>query len=294
MLLGARLLPESRGAAEPLDLRGACLVTTGAVALVWALTRANGLGWASTEVVVSFVAGALALAGFVWWERRAVGPLVPIPLFADREFAMGNLTTLLMNGATFAAAFFVTQEFQLARGYSPLGAGLRLLPFFATPMVVSPLAGVISDRVGRRPVMLGGLALQALGYIWVAARGSLASSWAELDAALLVAGTGISMALPTVPAAVLSAVAPEQMGKASGVNYMAARLGSVLALAVASAVFSANGQLGSPASVTAGFGPAIWSCAGFAVLAALSGLGIAPWPRKRTNKALPAEVPVAA
>lgn len=70
----AACLPESRGAAEPLDLRGACHVTTGAVALVWALTRADGLGWASTEVVVSFVAGALALVGFVWWERRAVGP----------------------------------------------------------------------------------------------------------------------------------------------------------------------------------------------------------------------------
>ena len=171
----------------------------------------------------------------------------------SREFAIGNLTTFLMSGATFAAAFFLTQEFQLARGYSPLGTGLRLLPFFATPMVVSPLAGALSDRIGRRPIMVTGLALQALGFIWVAARGSLATSWIELVVALLVAGIGISMALPTVPTAVLSAVAPEEMGKASGINYMAQRFGTVFAIAIASAVFSANGHLGSPASVTAGF-----------------------------------------
>jgi uncharacterized protein YndB with AHSA1/START domain len=159
---------------------------------------------------------------------------VPLRLFASREFAIGNLTTYMMSGATFAAAFLLTQEFQLARGYSPLGTGLRLLPFFATPMIVSPLAGALSDRIGRRPIMVAGLALQALGFIWVAAHGSLATTWIELDIALLIAGIGISMALPTVPTAVLSAVAPQEMGKASGINYMAQRFGTVFAIAIAS------------------------------------------------------------
>ena len=113
-------------------------------------------------------------------------------------------------------------------------------------MLVSPLAGALSDRIGRRPIMVTGLSLQALGFIWVAAHGSMATSWIELDAALLVAGIGISMALPTVPTAVLSAVAPQEMGKASGINYMAQRFGAVFAIAIASAVFSANGHLGSP------------------------------------------------
>ncbi len=216
---------------------------------------------------------------------------MPLRLFAKREFAIGNLTTFMMSGATFAAAFLLTEEFQLARGFSPLGTGLRLLPFFGTPMVVSPLAGGVSDRIGRRPIMVAGLALQALGYTWVAARGSLATSWVELVIALLVAGIGISMALPTVPTAVLSAVAPEEMGKASGINYMAQRFGAVFAIAIATAVFSANGHLGSPAGVTAGFTPALWACAAFAVLAALSAFGISP---RRTATATPAEVPVAA
>jgi EmrB/QacA subfamily drug resistance transporter len=291
LLLGMRLLPESHGARERLDLAGVSLVTAGVVALVWALTRANDAGWASAEIVGSLAGGSLLLAAFLWWERRATEPMVPLRLFASRDFAIGNLTTYLLHGATFAAAFFVTQEFQLARGYSPLGTGLRLLPFFATPMVVSPLAGSLSDRIGRRPIMLAGLALQALGYVWVAARGSLATSWIELDAALLVAGIGISMALPTVPTTVLDAVAPEEMGKASGINYMAQRFGTVFALAIASAVFAAHGHLGSAAAVTAGFRPALWTCAAFAVLAAVSGIAIASPRRDTSTHAEPADLP---
>ncbi len=288
-----RLLPESHGASARLDLWGVALVTAGVIAIVWALTRANHVGWASTEVVDSLVAGGGLVAAFLWWEHRAAEPLVPLRMFASREFALGNLTTYFLHGATFAAAFYVTQEFQLARGDSPLGTGLRLLPFFGTPMIVAPLAGALSDRIGRRPIMLAGLGLQAAGYTWVAARSSLGTSWVELVAALLVAGVGISMALPTVPTAVLSAVAPEEMGKASGINYMAQRFGTVLALAIASAVFSAHGRLGSPAAVTAGFGPALWACVAFAVLAALSGV-LMTASRRQPAAVTPAEAEIPA
>jgi EmrB/QacA subfamily drug resistance transporter len=293
-LLGLRLLPESRGTPARLDLAGVSLVTAGVVALVWALTRADDVGWASAEIVSSLAVGCLLLAAFLWWEQRVSEPMVPLRLFASREFALGNLTSYLMNGSTFAAAFFITQEFQLARGYSPLSAGLRLLPFFATPMFVAPLAGALSDRIGRRPIMVVGLALEALGLLWVAARGSLGTSWIELVIALLVAGVGVSMALPTVPAAVLDAVAPEEMGKASGINYMAQRFGTVFALAIASAVFAAHGHLGSPASVTAGFTPAMWACVAFAVVAALTAFGISPRRKAAIAATRPIDVPVAA
>jgi MFS family permease len=221
-------------------------------------------------------------------EQKVREPMVPMRLFGNSAFAVGNLTTFLMSGATFAAAFLITQEFQFARGYSPIATGVRLLPFFATPMVVSPLAGALSDRIGRRPIMLTGLALQAVGYTWVAARGSLATSWVEIVVALLVAGIGISMALPTVPTAVLSAVAEHEMGKASGVNYMAQRFGAVFSIAIASAVFAAHGHLGNPAAVTAGFRPALWSCVIFAVLAAVTAIAITARP-----SGAPADTPAA-
>jgi EmrB/QacA subfamily drug resistance transporter len=290
-LLGMRLLPESRGVPGRLDLGGVALVTAGVSALVWALTRANDVGWSSMEIVAGLCAGGALVAAFLWWEHRAAQPLVPLVLFANREFAIGNLTTFFLHGATFAAAFFITQEFQLARGDSPLGTGLRLLPFFGTPMIVSPLAGAASDRIGRRPIMLAGLGLQAAGYAWVAARSSMGTSWMELVGALLVAGVGISMALPTVPTAVLSAVAPEEMGTASGVNYMAQRFGTVFALAIASAVFSAHGHLGSPVAVSAGFGPALWACVCFAVLAAVSGIAMRPSHREVVAHGEAADVP---
>ncbi len=272
--LGIRLLPETHGAAERVDLVGVALVTAGVVGLVWALVRANDVGWSSPEIVGTLVAGCALLVAFVWWERRVPAPMVPMRLFRNRAFAVGNVTMFLMSGATFAAAFLIIQEFQFARGYSPVSTGLRLLPFFGTPMIVSPLAGALSDRIGRRPIMVIGLTLQALGFAWVAARGSLSTSWVELVLALLVAGIGISMALPTVPTAVLNSVAEIEMGKASGISYMSQRFGAVFAIAIASAVFSAHGNLSNPAAVTAGFRPALWSAAIFAALAALTSVAI--------------------
>jgi len=274
--LAMRLLPGSYGARERFDLVGVTLITGGVVALVWALVRADQSGWASAEIVSCLVSAAVLLLAFALWERRASEPMMPLRLFRNRAFAVGNATTFFMTGAIFAAGFLVTQEFQLARGYSPVAAGVCLLPFFATPMVISPIAGAVSDRIGRRPVMATGLFLQTTGFVWVAVRGSLTTSWVELDIALLIAGIGISMALPTVPTAVLNAVAPEELGKASGINYMMQRFGAVFAIAVASAVFAAHGHLGTPASVTDGFKPALAACAVFALLAALSALAITP------------------
>jgi EmrB/QacA subfamily drug resistance transporter len=273
-ILGVRLLPESYGATERLDLVGVGLVTAGVVSLVWALSRAGDVGWSSAEVVGTLIAGAVLLGGFVVWESSAREPMVPLGLFAARDFAVGNVTTFLMSGAIFAGGLLVTEEFQLARHYSPVGAGLHLLPFFATPMLVSPVAGALSDRIGRRPIIVVGLSLLTAGFVWVAWRGSLRASWIELVVALLIAGVGISMALPTVPTAVLSAVPEQDMGKASGINYMAQRFGAVFGVAIGSTVFATYGGLASPAAVTAGFKPALWACAVFAGLAALSGLAM--------------------
>jgi len=283
VLLGVRLLPESYGAPERLDLVGVGLITAAVASLVWALSRASDVGWSSTEVVGTLVAGAALLVVFVAWESSVGEPMVPPALFAARDFAIGNITTFLMSGAIFAGGLLVTEEFQLARHYSPVGAGLHLLPFFATPMLVSPLAGALSDRIGRRPIIVVGLGLLTAGFVWVAWRGSLRTSWIELVIALLIAGVGISMALPTVPTAVLSAVPAQDMGKASGINYMAQRFGAVFGVAIGSTVFATYGGLASPAAVTAGFKPALWACAALAGLAALTGMAMSARRRSVTN-----------
>ena len=260
-LLGLRLLPESYGAPERLDLIGVGLVTAGAVALVWALTRANDVGWSSAETVAALAVGGVLLVAFLAWEARVGEPMVPLRLFAVREFAIGNLTTFLMSGAIFAAAYFVTQEFQFARGYSPLATGLRLLPFFATPMFISPLAGALSDRIGRRPIMVVGLTLQAIGFIWVAARGSLERELGRahgraarrrrrhLDGAADRPDRGAQRRLPR--------------GDGQGVRHQlhGPALRRRLRDRDRQRGLLAYGHLGTPASVTAGFQPALWVCA---------------------------------
>jgi EmrB/QacA subfamily drug resistance transporter len=278
VLFGVRLLPESYGAPERLDVVGVGLVTAGVVSLVWALSRANAVGWSSAEVLSTLVAGVVLLIVFARWESSASEPMVPLRMFAVPDFAIGNLATFLMTGAVFAAAFFVTEDFQLARDDSPVGAGVRLLPFFATPMFVSPLAGALSDRIGRRRIIVVGLTMLTAGLVWVAWRGSLRTSSIELVIALLIAGIGLSMALPTVPTAVLSTVAPHELGKASGINYMAQRFGAVFAIAIGSTVFAAYGRFGSPATVTAGFKPALWACSAFAGLGALAATAMSARP----------------
>ena len=273
-LLSRRLLPESHGAPAWLDLPGVALVSAGVVCLVWGLVRAGQAGWASAEIIASLTLGAALLGAFVFWESRANEPMLPLRLLRIPAFAAGNATAFLMSGAVFAAGFLVAQYFQFALGYSPLPTGVRLLPWFATPMFISPMAGALSDRIGRRPVIASGLLLQALGFGWVALNASAAASTLTLVLALLAAGIGISMALPTVPAAVLSAVTPSEMGKASGISNMMQRFGAVFAIAIASSVFAANGHLGSPASVTDGFRPAMAVAAALSLVGAITALAV--------------------
>jgi EmrB/QacA subfamily drug resistance transporter len=293
-LLALRLLPESYGGAARLDLPGVSLVTAGVVGLVWGLARTGQAGWGSAEVIAALAVGAVLLVAFFGWEARAAEPMLPLRLLRIRAFAAGNAAGFLMTGSTFSAAFLVAQYFQFALGYSPLGTGLRLLPWFGTPMLISPVAGALSDRIGRRPVIVTGLLLQAAGFGWVAATVSPTASTVGLVLALLVAGVGVSMALPTVPTAVLGAVQPAEMGKASGINTMMQRFGAVFAIAIATSVFAAYGHLGSAVSVTSGFRPALAVAAGLSLLGALAALAITGRPRGPVADPEPVEVSIAA
>ena len=97
------------------------------------------------------VAGAVLLAGFVWWEFRARDPMVPMSFFRQRTFSAANITSLLMSFGMFGSVFLLAQFFQIVQGYSPLEAGLRTLPWTGMPILFAPLAGILSDRIGSRP-----------------------------------------------------------------------------------------------------------------------------------------------
>jgi MFS family permease len=248
------------------------LLSGGAVALVWALVRSGAAGWGSTEVLAALAAGGALLGGFVRWEGHAETPILPPAMFESRTFSAANATAFLMTAAIMGAAFLVTQYFQIALGDSPLQTGLRLLPWTATPLLVSPAAGALSDRIGTRPLMAAGLTLQAAGLGWFVLQATGQPSYGTLVLPLIVAGLGISMALPTVSAAALGAVRSADLGKASGANTTLQRFGGAFGVAIVTAVFTANGRLDLPAAFQAGFRPALAVAAGLSLAGAATAL----------------------
>lgn len=273
-LLARLLLSESHGPTTRLDLSAAALMSGGAIAIVWGLIRAGEVGWGSGQVIISLILGVALIAGFLAWEREVTHPMLPLRLFATRGFAAANVTAFLMSGAISAAAFLIAQYFQFALGLSPLDTGLRLLPWTATPLVIAPLAGLLSDRIGARSVLVVGMLLQGVGLAWIALIAAVGVGYGGFVVPLIIAGVGISMALPVVSTAVLSAVAHHDMGKASGVNSTLQRFGGAFAIAVAAAVFTANGHLGTAMSFTTGFRPALAVVAALSAVGAVTALGV--------------------
>jgi len=282
-LAGAALsrlrLPQAPASGAALDLAGAISASLGALAVIWSLVESGGTNWDATNLGV-MAGGLLVLAAFLAWERRAAAPMVPTRLFRDLQFSAANATAFFAYGAIFSATFLMSQYFQMSLGYGPLATGLRFLPWTATPLFIAPLAGALSDKLGPRPLMTLGLAMQAAGLAWVALLAGHTASYAEIVVPLVIAGVGISMAIPTMPLAVMGAVAPRDMGTASGVLNMVQRFGGVVAVAVASAVFVSNGHLGTAVSFDNGFRPALLVPAGMSLLGSVSAI-LARRPRAK-------------
>jgi EmrB/QacA subfamily drug resistance transporter len=251
-------LQESHGADKALDLPGLALVSAGALGVVWGLIHGNGDGWTSPGVVGSMAAGAVLLAAFVAWERRTAQPMLPMRFFRDRAFAAANGASLLMYFGMFGSIFLLVQFFQTAQGYEPLHAGLLLLPWTAMELFVAPVTGALSDRIGGRPLLAGGLALQAAGLAWIAAVSTETVGYGSLVGPFLLSGIGMGMFFAPVANVVLSAVRPEEEGKASGANNAIREVGGVLGVAVLASIFGAAGGYESASIFIDGMVPALW------------------------------------
>jgi EmrB/QacA subfamily drug resistance transporter len=287
-LIWSRLrLPESYGARSRLDVPGLVLISAGVGVLIWGLVQGTQEGWGGAPILAALILGAALIAAFLAWEARAPEPMIPLRLFRSASFSAAVGTQFFMGATIFSATFLTSQFFQFARGDSPLGTGLRFLPWTATPLIVVPIAGALFDRVGARPLVVPGLAMQALGLAWVAWLAGTSSGYGSYVAPFIIAGIGISMAIPCVAAAGLNAVAPASLAKAAGVLNTMQQFGAVFGIAVVTAVFNAHGSFASPASVSHGYRPAVAVSAAFSVIAALTALGI----RRRIAGGLPVTVP---
>jgi EmrB/QacA subfamily drug resistance transporter len=259
-----RRLSESRGPYGTLDLPGLALAGVGAFGIVFGLVRSQSLGWTSPSILASLICGALLLAAFVVWERRAPYPMLPMSFFAKRSFAVTNVVSLSMYFGMFGSIFFLSQYMQNVLGNTPLQAGLKLLVWTGASMVVAPLAGIFSERFGSRPFMVAGLTLQALALGWLAIVISTHVPYTHMVIPFVMAGAGMSLVFAPSANAVLSSVRVDQAGQASGANNAIREVGGVLGVAVLASVFSAAGGYGSPREFVDGLIPAMW--VGVAVL----------------------------
>jgi EmrB/QacA subfamily drug resistance transporter len=269
-----RRMDESLGPDKGLDVPGLALMTGGALGIVWGLVRGNPAGWDSVEVIGSLAVGALLVAAFVAWELRAREPMVPMGFFRNRAFTAGNTAIFFTIASLLSAVFFFPQLLQTGLGNSPLEAGLMLMPWTATFITVAPGAGALADRIGERPLMVTGLSLQAVGLTWLALIAQPGMSYVEVLGPFLVAGVGISMAIPAAQNSVVGSLATEAVGKAAGTNTMMRELGGVFGIAVTVAVFASAGGYSSAAAFVDGFGPATGVAAGLALAGAAAGLAL--------------------
>ena len=269
----ATQLRESRGPDKALDVPGVVLGGLGLLGIVWGLVNGNSHGWTSPQIVTALVAGAIVLAAFVAWELRAAEPMLPMRFFRDRAFSAANGASLFMYFGMFGSIFLLTQFFQTAQGFSPLESGVRVLPWTAMPLIVAPIAGALTDRIGGGRIMATGLALQAIGLAWIAAVTEPTVGYVSLVGPFVLSGIGMGMFFAPVAYVVLSAVRPQEEGKASGANNAIREVGGVFGVAVLASLFAHYGGYATSQTFHDGLVPALWVGAAAvgvgAVLAAL-------------------------
>ncbi len=263
--IGAALIPlalsrlaESHGSGRPLDVVGTVLASASLFAIVMAIVRSHELGWTSGTVMAGFGFGAVLLAAFLWWEARTPTPMLPLRLFRSRSFSAINIAGLLLFLGAFGSIFLLTQFLQLIQGYSPQEAGLRMLPWTVMPMVVAPIAGALTDRLGGRPIVVTGMVTLAVGLGWIAVIATPSVRYAEQIPAMLLCGAGMAMFFAPSGAILMGSIAPHEQGIASGVNNAVREVGGALGVALLASVFAAHGGYQTPTAFTDGLTPALW------------------------------------
>jgi len=239
-------LPNSFGARLRADVAGVLLVGLGVLGIVYGIVRGNDAGWDSAEVLTALIGGAVLLLAFIWWETRTSAPLLPLRLFRNRSFSVANLVGVTFSFGIFGSVFILIQFLQIVQGHTPLEAGLMTMPWTLAPMVVAPLTGLITPRVGTRLPIVVGLALQAVAMFWLAATLSATVSFGTMVPPFLLAGIGMGLVFAPSSTAVLAGMPSADHAKASGTNSTLREIGVALGIAVLTAVFTGAGGTLTP------------------------------------------------
>ncbi len=296
VLLTRSIVRESRADVRDrhFDAAGAVLITSGLVLLVFALTRADDVGWGSAQTLLILAASAVLQAAFLAVELRSKAPLVPLGIFLRlRTLTGANVVGFLLGGLTFAMFFMLSLYMQQVLGLSALQTGAGYLAVALTAIVSAGVAQAFVTRIGVKPAMTFGVLLMTLGNLWftqVSADGSYA---VDLLPGFFAIGVGLGFSFVPMSIAALAGVAPHEAGLASGLINTTQQIGGALGVAIFSTVSTtrtshltkAGDSISS--ALTGGFSLAFWVAVGFGVAGLVATLTMI----HREELGAPAEAP---
>ncbi len=234
LYLAARL-PSERSRADGrgagIDIVGAALTAVGLTGAVYALIEQQRLGLSHPTVLISLTVGIACLAAFPWWERKTPNPMMPLHIFAARNFAVGNLATVFLYAAVSLGTLLVALFLQETAGLSATEAGLATLPIPILSFFLAPRFGTLAGRRGPRLFMTVGPLLAAAGYLLMTMVDGSFDFWTQLLPGLVVCGLGLSMTVSPLTAAIRAAVDPAQSGIGSAINNAISRIAGLIAIA---------------------------------------------------------------
>ncbi|MGZ4287574.1 MAG: MFS transporter [Solirubrobacteraceae bacterium] len=297
VLAALRWVDESRDTAleQQLDLGGLALAAGGVFALTYALIDANHYGWSSTRIVGLFAVSAACLAAFVALELRERLPMLDLSRFRSGSFTGGNIVALLIGVALFGIVFYLSLYMQEILGYSAVRAGAAQLPFTALIVLVAPLAGKLTDRVGPRLPTVAGTLLLATSLLLFTEMG-VSSHYLTILPGLIVGGIGTGLAMGPTTVAVLSAVPVDDAGVGSGVVNTFRQTGGALGIAVMGAIVNGAihvlpGDPRYPGQFVTGLHDALLAAAGILLIGATAALTLMGSRRESEQRARPEQRP---
>jgi EmrB/QacA subfamily drug resistance transporter len=274
LLVGRVVIEESRDTSsdQRLDLPGLLASGIGLFALTFALIEANSYGWTDPVIVGLLALSAVALAAFVLLELHQRSPMLDLSLFRSSTFAGANVVALLVTLAMFGVFFFMSIYMQNVLGYSATKTGAAFLPMTVLIILIAPIAGRSSDRIGSRALMTVGMLCLAASLALFSRLGLDSIFW-DIFPGLIVGGFGMALVMTPMTAAALGSVPVEKSGVGSGVLNTFRQVGGALGIAVMGAIVASyvdlDGGRPDPSSFIDGFQTALRVSAGFALLGAV-------------------------
>ena len=246
------LLPESKGKEDKLNFTDFLLITISSAGIIWSLSEIT----TQTSHVITTITGLSCLVLgilFIIRQKMTTTPMIPLILFHSKVFTNGNIATFLLYASMFGVLFFLPQYFLVFEKTNPLIAGLQLLPWTATLVVIAPFAGNAVDKFGEKIIATLGLFLQGIGYLLIILLVNLTNSYIAMAIPLMIAGMGLSMAGPALQKSVLSAVEPIYLGKASGIYNIFRLFGGAIGTTISVIIFNIFGGITNSIAFAHGF-----------------------------------------